>query len=410
MGPSSDGPVALFIGYHTLFPKSSDAPPMTWMPREVGFRSFGVPWGSVAIEGNETRISGGFEVLADGERRPLSYQETITPQLIFHRVEMKPPQDKVLSKLAQANPDALISFHPELQYVGTKWGAELCFREAEKLGIRVARPETFLVEKQEMAEKLKEVGESYPLIFKPAEGSMGRGIHFSDSGTFDSVVQDVIKSDPDRFVSQKLIVNPISLDGRKLDLRLYALVSSFRPLRFEVYREGIVKIAAKPSDPDGSLDPLSLLTNCSFRASQGMEVENLTMSQLLDELQSRGYRVDNFWQRIDALAESVFESYAQWEPLATSPDLSRLVLLTGIDILLVESEDGIEPLFIESNHTPLLYNFGPDAVEEGLLRTIRLWLTSLYEMCNARSDETQGSEHKGLPQTAPKNRVISFTF
>jgi len=385
-------PVVLFITNETCGLYEDNAP-LFWLTREAGFRPFVVPWYHMACQDlqmlicsrheGQTIICGGFEALANGEKRPIySRGEQITPQIIFHRVRMEPKLVDLYDKLAKTHPHALLSFHPELKVIGTKWGAELCFRAGEERGIHVARPETFLVPKHEMGTKLREVGKQHALIFKPAEESQGRGIKISTPETFETVLREVENASPPRFVVQKIVENAIRLEGKRFDLRLYAFVSRFRPLCYRVYRDGIAKVAAKPESEEQQ-DPLSILTNCAYRACRGEQVDNLTISQLLSKLHAQGYRVVNFWQQIDALVGCVFECFANWELLATAPDLSRLFLVTGLDIMLINGDDSVKPLFIESNYTPLLHNFGPPEVDEGLLRTTRQWLAALRAKCPA---------------------------
>ncbi len=387
------------------------------LAREVGFRTLAVPWKCVEVREDGTYVRGGSEVLGNGARAPIFCRRRIVPRLIFHRMDMTADREKCFRELAEANPDAWLSYHPEFKFVGSKWGGELCLRAGERRGVKVARPETYLVPKQDLPTALARPGKRYPLVFKPGWGTQGRGILVSTPESFEATLEAAMNASTRRFAVQKMQEDAINLDGRRFDLRLYCLVSSFRPLRYTVYREGIVRVAAQPWQPEENLDLLGVLTNCAYRASRGASVENLTVAQLLDALARKGFVVDSFWERIDRLAGLVFECYANWEPLARLPDLPRLVLLTGLDVMLVNGEDGVQPLFIESNYTPLLHGFGPPAVEEGLLTTTRQWLTALVDKCGAPASEASYPEladwlrearSTRLPATAPERNVASI--
>lgn len=376
--PLATRPLVLFMT-HQYLPNVGDAELFT-LASEAGFRPFVVPWFSVNVRDGNTHVGGGYELLPDGSKRPVVSWEHVFPDLIFHRMNMSVQQEELFNRLARANPDAVLSYHPELGFLNSRWGAELCLREGEKKGIALARPETFLIP-DEISPRLQKAGELGPLVFKHFDVSQGHGIAVSSPETFQAALEEGLDGSPAQFVVQRMVENEVEVDRKRCELQVYAYVESFRPLSYTVYADAFVRLVAPPPKLKRGRAPLSTLMNRLWEGEGHRRDQRLTVTQALEKLRAKGLRVEGFWERVDAMAKRLFECFADWKPLASAPNLHRLILLTGLDAMLVAGPEGVEPLFVGSHQTPLLHGFGPPEVDEKLLHVTRQWLARLLERC-----------------------------
>ncbi|RNF11440.1 putative tubulin tyrosine ligase [Trypanosoma rangeli] len=113
------------------------------------------------------------------------------------------------------------------------------------------------------------------LIVKPSASSCGRGIRLYHG-------MPPMPTGSSQMVCQRYLGNPMLIYGRKFDLRLYCVVTSFDPLRIFLFDEGLVRFAAqKYPGMDKDLDNIHVhLTNYSVnkmaelnRASRGKEYQ-----------------------------------------------------------------------------------------------------------------------------------------
>jgi tubulin polyglutamylase TTLL6/13 len=74
-------------------------------------------------------------------------------------------------------------------------------------------------------------------IIKPDGGAQGKGIFLTRN------VNDIPSNT--LCVAQNYILNPLLIDGKKFDLRIYVLVTSCKPLRMYLFKDGLVRICAE---------------------------------------------------------------------------------------------------------------------------------------------------------------------
>ncbi|XP_076174403.1 putative tubulin polyglutamylase TTLL9 [Ptiloglossa arizonensis] len=108
-------------------------------------------------------------------------------------------------------------------------------------------------------------------IVKPAGRSQGRGIFLfrklkdlAERRTKDSCSQQT-ETPAETFIVQKYVENPYLLAGRKFDLRIYALVTSFHPLKVWLAREGFARLSTELYDLEDIDNSRVHLTNMAIQ-------------------------------------------------------------------------------------------------------------------------------------------------
>jgi Tubulin-tyrosine ligase family len=359
-----------------------------WLARRNGFRPIIVNWRHVRTGANGTRLAAGVEVSPQLRLRPLARGVRVTPAVVLHRRLLGSACERLVEQLARAHPAARLSYGVPWKVISRKWASELCFRTGERSGIAVARPPTYLVPKAQIARDLAEVARVRPLIFKPSTASQCFGIRLSTPRTFQQVAARLSRSRWPHFVAQDLITNGVLWRGRKVDLRLYLLVT-FRPLRIKLYREGVARIAARPFHGAAADDGLAALTGCCYRRRQHQPVDNIPVTQLLRELATAGYRVSEFWEETESLLVNVFRCLASYPKLASVTHLERRFYLGGVDVLLTDCGGSLRPLFIETNHVPQLNGWG-EATDLALRAVHSAWLADLRSQCLELAESPDG--------------------
>ncbi|XP_026670778.1 probable tubulin polyglutamylase TTLL9 [Ceratina calcarata] len=109
-------------------------------------------------------------------------------------------------------------------------------------------------------------------IVKPAGRSQGRGIFLfrklkdlSDWRSKEFGQQQLETTPVETFIVQKYVENPYLLAGRKFDLRIYALVTSFHPLKAWLAREGFARLSGELFDLENIDDSRVHLTNMAIQ-------------------------------------------------------------------------------------------------------------------------------------------------
>ena len=103
-------------------------------------------------------------------------------------------------------------------------------------------------------------------IAKPASGRRGENI------TLFTDVSKLNYTQP--MIVQKYISNPLLVGGYKFDLRIYVLITSFRPLKIYCYNEGLCRFSTQQYDIKDLNNIYSHLTNSSINKSSDTFKQN----------------------------------------------------------------------------------------------------------------------------------------
>uniref|UniRef100_A0A5S6QNP6 Tubulin polyglutamylase TTLL4 n=1 Tax=Trichuris muris TaxID=70415 RepID=A0A5S6QNP6_TRIMR len=218
-------------------------------------------------------------------------------------------------------------------------------------------PETYILPSQRralLARMKRRASQCDVFIMKPPSSSRGNGIRLINKA------RNVPEQKP--LIVQRYITNPYLINGFKFDLRLYVLVSSWKPLRAYLYEEGIVRFASCKYTTDvRSLNNHYVhLTNFSINknAANSVDVDldssdlKWTLSHFWEYLSEKG--IDNsalIVEILDLVIKTLIscESPINALMVKTVPMNLMTYELYGFDILL-DSE--LRPWLIEVNISP----------------------------------------------------------
>ena len=149
-------------------------------------------------------------------------------------------------------------------------------------------------------------------------GKEARGVHRGEGislMTYDEIAKLLVKyqygagcskEQPDNFIVQKYIPNPLLINGKKFDFRCFIILASMDPL-IVFYQDGIVRIAAEEYD-ESSHDVAAHLTNLAVskenlanqteETEQTMEDQAWTMQQFEDYLVATGRVNNNYFKEV----------------------------------------------------------------------------------------------------------------
>ena len=209
-------------------------------------------------------------------------------------------------------------------------------------------PKTFILPEQIESLKTAFTKSHSTFIIKPDAGSFGLGIYFLKPGENFSVR-------PEPAIAQEYI-NSYTVDNRKFDLRLYALIASVIPLSIYLYHDGLGRFCSEDVNIDSNC---ARITNVTMnRANPEMEISQISqlLSELFPRMKAEGIDIKSLWKRIeDAIGLTIISAYPYLKAstLFHCPSInnsySRCFQILGFDILL---DKNLQPHVLEVNCRP----------------------------------------------------------
>ncbi|CAI4223208.1 unnamed protein product [Auanema sp. JU1783] len=191
-------------------------------------------------------------------------------------------------------------------------------------------------------------------IMKPVAGSQGRGIFLfrklKDIQEWKK--KDTHDNDIVPYVVQCYIHNPYLIGGKKFDLRIYVLVTTFRPLTVWVHREGFARFSHSPYSTEAVDNALVHLTNVAI-AKTAVDYDperglKWSLDKLFRFLRAR-HGQSQILQVMDDIANIILESLRCVQGLIIQD--SHCFEMYGYDVLL---DANLKPWLLEVNASPSL--------------------------------------------------------
>jgi len=187
-------------------------------------------------------------------------------------------------------------------------------------------------------------------LVKPKGAARGNGIHFLKD------VKDVRRKD----IITKYISNPLLLEKRKFDLRVYLLVTGHDPLKVYIYKESFARLSSDEYDLE--LDDLDNvfkhLTNVSVNKKKKTGEGNSFIWSLPKVkrylLEEYGIEFDEVWEKIEDIAIKAVITMNKAEIDTEKKRFKNLKSnntfeLYGVDILI---DNNMKPWLLEINLSP----------------------------------------------------------
>lgn len=161
-------------------------------------------------------------------------------------------------------------------------------------------------------------------------------------------------STKDQHVISKYISNPFLIGGRKFDLRLYCLVTSYKPLKAYIYKQGFARFSAyKYSIDTKQLDDMRIhLTNTTFQKmapayndSHGLKWAYSNLLQYLEHTRGKE-AVDKMIEETEYIITHTLKSVS-----TVIYNDRHCFELYGYDIMI---DSNLKPWLIEVNASPSL--------------------------------------------------------
>ena len=203
------------------------------------------------------------------------------------------------------------------------------------------------------------------VIIKPAGSAQGKGIYLALTPT-------MIQRCTEETIAQAYVMKPLTIDGKKFDMRVYALVTSVDPLRILVYKDGLVRLCTSTYNvPDESnvYESYMHLTNYAVNKLSSNFVQSnddgdneersskRSIIWLWKWMNEQGIDHRPIWRGIcDIIVKTLLSTqaylsraYGACKMSAQDRNPFTCFEILGFDIILT---DDFTPILLEVNHTP----------------------------------------------------------
>lgn len=243
-------------------------------------------------------------------------------------------------------------------------------------------PKTFLYpeEDKEFTKYFKKKQSEKCFIAKPTSGSQGDGIILINKL---SDLPSCKFSHPQELVIQEYIDNPLIIDNKKFDLRLYVLIENVKPLRVFLCDEGLARFATEDYEPiskENLRNYYMHLTNYSLNkmSSKYVYSEELTeihqgskrtLTSLWKSIEKQGIDKNLIMERVEELIVNFLKSMQpfllfNYKTAFGGKDNGKCFHVLGFDILL---DSNLKPWLLEINNNPSLnINHEEEHFEKGV--------------------------------------------
>eukprot|EP00128_Syssomonas_multiformis_P017384 Colp12_sorted_trinity150504_noHs@34055 len=198
-------------------------------------------------------------------------------------------------------------------------------------------------------------------IVKPVSGP-GGGHGIQKIQKYDELPQDDGES---VFVVQRYISDPFLIDGRKFDLRTYAVVTSWEPLRLYFHQYGSAKIASVKFQKGNFDNKCMHITNYDtqkdcpgfsekhdYNPFKGKRGNLWSMAQFREYVAEQGYDDVAMWKGLEDSVVRMFmlaEANMRAHVKAHVPHRNNAFQLYGVDVMF---DSSLKPWILEVNQMP----------------------------------------------------------
>jgi hypothetical protein len=310
------------------------------------------------VSGEQWPIAGGavFGSRADSPRTHVRPDYVFCPSRCADRVR-NAAADRLLTALAAMG--IRVGYDRDSSLWGIKSVFERRCRAYESVsGSSIPRPRTELVNGAAERGKISRfVARHGPSILKPHNSSRSRGIRILTEA--DQVPRLILGQD--QYVLQELVADPMTLRGRKLELRVYVVINDLHEPLYRVSRTVLIKTAIRRHTrgvEDAEICGVAYAKRRGFVPQIG----------LLDDMTTPGRPCCAHWRAIRSSIHDVVSPFMRavaWRARSTAKLPCHL--FWGLDLAIQNTSSGPRALLLEANTFPALYQ-GEEHIDSAMDR------------------------------------------